>query len=84
LEIKTEKLVEYTVIMRESEEGGYWAEVPALPGCFSQGETIEQALANIKEAIELHIEGLKEEGQEIPKDSGSVVGRIHVPIFPKK
>ncbi|MCK4244468.1 MAG: type II toxin-antitoxin system HicB family antitoxin, partial [Candidatus Omnitrophica bacterium] len=58
----------------------YWVEVPALPGCFSQGETIEQALSNIKEAIELHIEGLKEEGQEIPKDKGFVVGRINVPL----
>ena len=76
--------MEYTVIVRESEEGGYWVEVSAIPGCFSQGETIEQALSNIKEAIELHIEGLRDEGEEIPKDSGFVVGRINVPIFPKK
>ena len=72
--------MEYTVIVHDAEEGGYWVEVPALPGCFSQGETIEQALSNIKEAIELHIEGLKEEGQEIPKDKGFVVGRINVPL----
>ena len=35
--------MEYTVILHPAEEGGYWAEVPALPGCFSQGETVEEA-----------------------------------------
>ena len=44
--------MEYTVIVRESEETGYWVEVPALPGCFSQGETIEQALSNAKHSYE--------------------------------
>jgi len=36
--------MEYTVLIHTSEEGGYWVEVPALPGCFSQGETIDEAL----------------------------------------
>jgi len=40
------------VIVHKAEEGGYWAEVPALPGCFSQGESIEEVKANIAEAIE--------------------------------
>jgi predicted RNase H-like HicB family nuclease len=39
------------VIVHE-EDGGYWAEVPALPGCFSQGDTLEELQENIKEAIE--------------------------------
>jgi predicted RNase H-like HicB family nuclease len=47
--------MEYTVILHPAEEGGYWAEVPALPGCFSQGETVEGSLKNIKEAIESHL-----------------------------
>jgi len=72
--------MEYTVIIHDAEGGGYWVEVLVLPGCLSQGETIEEALSNIKEAIELHIEGLKEDGQEIPKDTGFVLGRINVPI----
>jgi len=42
------------IILHKAEEGGYWAEVPALPGCASQGETKKETLANIKEAIELH------------------------------
>ena len=39
-------------VIHAAEEGGYWAEVPALPGCFSQGETMEEIHANIREAIE--------------------------------
>jgi predicted RNase H-like HicB family nuclease len=40
------------VIVHEAEEGGYWAEVPAIPGCATQGETFEELLANLYEAIE--------------------------------
>lgn len=40
------------VIVREAEEGGYWAEVPAIPGCATQGETFEELLANLYEAVE--------------------------------
>jgi predicted RNase H-like HicB family nuclease len=39
-------------IIHKAEEGGYWAEVPALPGCVSQGETLDEVRDNIKEAIE--------------------------------
>lgn len=41
-----------TIIIHETEEGGYWAEVPALPGCATQGETREELLANLREAVE--------------------------------
>lgn len=40
------------VIVHEAEEGGYWAEVPVIPGCASQGETVEDLMANLREAIE--------------------------------
>jgi predicted RNase H-like HicB family nuclease len=40
------------IVIHEAEEGGYWAEVPAIPGCVSQGETMDELLANIQEAIE--------------------------------
>ncbi len=40
------------VIVHEAEEGGYWAEVPAIPGCATQGETFEELLGNIYEAVE--------------------------------
>ena len=39
------------VLVHEAEEGGFWAEVPALPGCVSQGETMDELIANIREAV---------------------------------
>ena len=39
-------------IVHEAEEGGYWAEVPAIPGCATQGETFDELISNLKEAIE--------------------------------
>ena len=74
--------MEYTVLIHTAEEGGYWVEVPAFPGCFSQGETIDEALENVREAIELHVESLKEDGQEIPRDAGFVIGRVEVSEAP--
>ena len=44
------------VVLEECDEGGYAVFVPSLPGCISEGDTIEEALANIKEAIELYLE----------------------------
>lgn len=70
--------MQYTVVVHSAEEGGYWVDVPSLPGCFSQGETIDEAMNNVKEAIELHIQGLKDEGQEIPKEEDLVIGRVDV------
>jgi predicted RNase H-like HicB family nuclease len=50
-------------------EDGFWvAEVPSLPGCISQGETRDEALANIKDAIRLYIDVLEEDGLPIPDD----------------
>jgi len=40
------------VVVHEAEEGGFWAEVPAIPGCATQGETMEELMANVHEAIE--------------------------------
>ena len=40
------------VVVHEAEEGGYWAEVPVIPGCATQGETLEDLMANVHEAIE--------------------------------
>jgi predicted RNase H-like HicB family nuclease len=40
------------IVVHEAEEGGYWAEVPALPGCASQGETMDDLLANMRDAIQ--------------------------------
>jgi len=62
----------YTIILQpesDPEFAGYYnASVPALPGCFSYGETREAALKNIREAIMLYIEDLKASGESIPED----------------
>jgi antitoxin HicB len=61
--------IEYTVILHwDDEYNGYWVEVPALPGCVSQGKTKDEALANIKEAMQLHLECLREDGETIPTE----------------
>ena len=53
----------YAVVIHEDPEGGFWGEVPALPGCYSQGETVEELKNNIREAIAGVLEVMKEEGQ---------------------
>lgn len=63
------RILEYTVILhRDAELSSYWVEVPALPGCVSQGKSKQEALRNVKEAIELHLESLREDGEAIPKE----------------
>jgi predicted RNase H-like HicB family nuclease len=54
----------YAVVIREDPEGGFWAEVPALPGCYSQGETVDELKHNIREAIAGVLEVLREQGRE--------------------
>ncbi|HJT55658.1 MAG TPA: type II toxin-antitoxin system HicB family antitoxin [Ktedonobacteraceae bacterium] len=60
---------EYTIILQpDTDEGGYTVTVPALPGCVTQGETIEEAIAMAKDAIRLHVEALIAEGQPVPQE----------------
>lgn len=68
-------MAEYTILIHKAEEGGFWSEVPALPGCYSQGETVEETIQDTKEAIELHIEGLGEEREEISADEELIISR---------
>lgn len=73
------RLYNYTVIFEPAEEGGFVVSVPALPGCVTQGETFEEALAMAKDAIQLYIEVLRSEGGDIPIEAGdSLVSRVAV------
>jgi predicted RNase H-like HicB family nuclease len=56
------------VIEKEPEDEGYLAYSPTLPGCFSNGKTIEEARRNVREAVRQHIEVLLTHGQAIPQD----------------
>jgi len=63
--------MKYAVVI-EKGESSYGAYVPDLPGCVAAGETREEVLHLIHEAIEFHIQGLKEDGQIIPEPSSSI------------
>lgn len=56
----------YNVIVHSAEEGGYWAEVPDLPGCATEGNTLDELAANVREAISLY---LKDETAEVRHSS---------------
>ncbi|MEJ2740204.1 MAG: type II toxin-antitoxin system HicB family antitoxin [Dehalococcoidia bacterium] len=56
----------FTVVVEQDEDGLYIASVPILQGCYSQGETYEEALVNIKDAIKLHIEARKSLEEPVP------------------
>jgi predicted RNase H-like HicB family nuclease len=47
--------VEYTILVHEAKDGGFWSEILALSGCYSQGETMDETLHNTKEAIESYL-----------------------------
>jgi predicted RNase H-like HicB family nuclease len=59
------------IVVHEAEEGGFWAEVPALPGCASQGESMDELLANVREAIQAWLEA---EPPDTPHEAGQ--GRV--------
>jgi predicted RNase H-like HicB family nuclease len=73
-----EKMIEYTVIY-ERGQTNWGAYVPDLPGCVSIGDTLVEVQENIKEAIALYLEVLKEDGQPIPEPS-TEVGKVAVTI----
>jgi Uncharacterized conserved protein len=61
-----------------NELGGYTAIAPLLPGCISEGDTKEEALANIKEAIQLYIESLEADGEPIPSEEKTELTEVTV------
>jgi len=62
------KTRKYTVILEPGEDGYIVAQCPALPGCWSQGKTRDEAVANIREAIELYVESLMANGERVPEE----------------
>lgn len=59
----------YRVLLTPEAEGGFSVFVPALPGCFTQGETVEEAMEMAREAIGLYVESLESDGETVPDDS---------------
>ena len=61
-------MMNFKVVIQQDEDNWYIATIPSLPGCISQGKTEEEALENIREAIELHISCLAEDGVPLRRD----------------
>ncbi|MDO8692333.1 MAG: type II toxin-antitoxin system HicB family antitoxin [Dehalococcoidia bacterium] len=59
----------YNVVIEQDEDGLFVASCPALQGCYTQGETYQEALENIKDAIRLHIEARRQVGEPVPVES---------------
>lgn len=77
--IREEKVLQYTAVFEPAEEGGYTVTVPSLPGCISEGDTFEEALGNIKEAIEAYLDSILKHNEEIPiEDEKPFVGTVTV------
>ncbi len=72
----------YTVVLIPEEEGGYSVEVPALPGCVTQGRTREEAIAMASDAIGLYLESLKADGEPAPQENGleTIVVEVGEPV----
>ena len=62
--------MKYTVVLQRESDGGYVVTVPALPGCVSQGDTREDALRNIEEAITVYLEDVIAAGESVPVEDG--------------
>ena len=70
--------MEFTVILEECEEGGYTVTCPALPGCVSEGDTYEEALQNIKEAIEGYLEAMEKQARMTPAPAAVQYAKVAV------
>ena len=75
---KEQKRYSYSVLYEAAPEGGFVAFVPALPGCHTQGETLEETEKNIAEAIELYLESLIARCELIPQESKSFYGTVTI------
>jgi predicted RNase H-like HicB family nuclease len=72
--------MEYTILIHQAEEGGFWSEVPALPGCYSQGETIDETLRSTKEAIEAHLIAFRDDQMTAPVEESLFIGKVRVEV----
>jgi predicted RNase H-like HicB family nuclease len=67
-------------IVIESDADGYFVSCPALQGCYSQGNTYEEAIENIKDAIRLHIEDRLADGEEIPQSASISLSTVEITV----
>jgi antitoxin HicB len=58
----------YSIVLEPEEGGGYAVSVPTLPGCLTQGKTVEEAMERVAEAISVHMAGLEADGEPVPEE----------------
>lgn len=76
--------LEFEVVFTSQDEGGFTVEVPDLPGCISEADTLEEAEENIREAIELYLETLQERGIPLPNRTPLKFFKMNMVILPKQ
>lgn len=79
------KTYTYTILIHpaEADETGFWVEIPALPGCFTRGDTVEQCIERAREAVACHVESLVRDGEPVPEEpqrEDAVVSRVRVDL----
>ncbi|TAK04310.1 type II toxin-antitoxin system HicB family antitoxin [Patescibacteria group bacterium] len=75
-------MYDFSVMFQPAEEGGYDVFVPALPGCVTQGDSLEEAKRMAEDAIRLYCESLIASGEPIPQRSGEFVGHVRIAAEP--
>lgn len=75
----SKKVLSFSVIYEKAPEGSYVVTVPALPGCHTQGDSIEKAEKNIKEAIALYLESLEAHQERIIQEPRILQGKVEIP-----
>ena len=66
-------VLSYSVTLDPASEGGYVVRVPRLPGCITEGDSLDEAIANAREAITAYLLSLRDEGSELPEPDGGAV-----------
>jgi predicted RNase H-like HicB family nuclease len=77
--VKSMGVLDFKVLLEPDGTGGYVVVCPSLQGCYSQGETIDEALTNIREAIQLCLDELRDRGEPLPDPSNVLIGSVIVP-----
>jgi antitoxin HicB len=74
------KVLQFIAVFEKNEEGGYTVTVPSLPGCISEGDTFDEALKNIKEAIVLYFEVMKKYKEKIKEEEEIIIAPVKVKV----
>ena len=79
-QLRLQQLQRFVIVMEADEAGGYHAFCPTLPGCHSQGETLEEARQNIQEAVQCHIESLLKDKAPVPQEQEEFISTVQVQV----